>query len=756
MIQDFSIIEDFYNSLPSRITAIRKHIDRPLTLTEKILYTHLFPGEELNIYRRGLDYANFNPDRVAMQDATAQMTLLQFMITGRNHSSVPASVHCDHLITANSGAEQDLKTAREINSEVYDFLKSACGRYGISFWKPGSGIIHQIVLENYAFPGGLMTGTDSHTPNAGGLGMMAVGVGGADAVDALTGCPWELRFPQITGVKLTGRLNKWVSAKDVILKIAGMVSVSGFTNSVVEYFGDGAESLSCTGKATICNMGAETGATASLFGFDEAMASYLEATGRKEIADIARINRKHLVADEEVYTDPAKYYDRLIEIDLGKLVPHINGPYSPDISTPVPDMKQKAAANNWPVDAEVVMIGSCTNSSFEDIARAASVVKDALSKKLVLKSILLIIPGSEQVLLSAEESGYMELFRKAGAEILANACGPCIGQWNRKDSVSNRPNTIIHTFNRNFAKRTDGNPDTHVFITSPEMAVAIAFSGKVTFNPFNDKLVNGEGSEVLLCEPNGPALPPGGFVQIGRESIGSEPVAPVSTIKIDPHSQRLQALAPLDPWDGKDFINIPLLIKAKGKCTTDHISMAGPWLKYRGHLENISENYMTGAVNYFNGLSNSVFNQLTGDYDSVPATAKAYRNSGIGSVVAGEENFGEGSSREHAAMEPRFLAVRAIIVKSFARIHETNLKKQGILTLTFHKKSDYDKIREDDKADITGLKDFSPLTTLSLTLNHSDGTKENIPVTHTYNEIQISWYKAGGALNIIRNSETQK
>jgi len=756
MIHDFRMIKAFYNDLPSLIDRIRKHIGRPLTLTEKILYTHLFDLKVLQQYKRGIDYAALKPDRVAMQDATAQMTLLQFMITGRNHSSVPASVHCDHLITANSGAEQDLKSAREINSEVYDFLRSACNNYGISFWKPGSGIIHQIVLENYAFPGGLMTGTDSHTPNAGGLGMMAVGVGGADAVDALTGSPWELRFPQITGVKLTGRLNKWVSAKDIILKIAGMVSVSGFTNSVVEYFGDGAESLSCTGKATICNMGAETGATASLFGFDEAMVSYLEATGRKEIADLARANRKHLVADEEVYADPAKYYDRLIEIDLSKLVPHINGPYSPDISTPVPDMKQKAAASNWPADAEVVMIGSCTNSSFEDIARAASVVKDALSKKLVLKSKLLIIPGSEQVLLSAEENGYMELFRKAGGEILANACGPCIGQWNRGVADNNRSNTIIHTFNRNFAKRTDGNPNTHVFITSPEMAAAIAFSGKLAFDPLNDKLMNEEGAEVLLSEPHGPELPPGGFVTEEMGSIGPEPVAPVHTVEIDPHSQRLQALSPLDPWDGKDFINIPLLIKAKGKCTTDHISMAGPWLKYRGHLENISENYMTGAVNYFNGLSNSVFNRLTGNYDSVPATAKAYRNSGTGSVVAGDENFGEGSSREHAAMEPGFLGVRAIIVKSFARIHETNLKKQGILTLTFREKGDYDKIREDDMVDITGLKDFSPLVTLSLTLNHSDGTKDNIPVTHTYNEIQISWFKAGGALNIIRNNETLK
>ncbi len=756
MAYDFDMIRTFYNDLPSRIDRVRKQIVHPLTLTEKILYSHLFDIKHLQHYKRGSDYASFRPDRVAMQDATAQMTLLQFMITGRNHSSVPASVHCDHLITANSGAEQDLKSAREINSEVYDFLRSACNNYGISFWKPGSGIIHQIVLENYAFPGGLMTGTDSHTPNAGGLGMMAVGVGGADAVDALTGSPWELRFPQITGVKLTGRLNKWVSAKDIILKIAGMVSVSGFTNSVVEYFGDGAESLSCTGKATICNMGAETGATASLFGFDEAMVSYLEATGRKEIADLARANRMHLRSDDEVYSDPAKYYDRLLEIDLGKLVPHINGPFSPDISTPVPEMKEKAAGFNWPADAEVVMIGSCTNSSFEDIARAASVVKDALSKKLVLKSKLLIIPGSEQVLLSAEENGYMELFRKAGGEILANACGPCIGQWNRGVADNNRSNTIIHTFNRNFAKRTDGNPNTHVFITSPEMAAAIAFSGKLAFDPQNDKLMNEDGAEVLLSEPYGPDLPPGGFVSGTKDSFGPESALTEDIIRIDPHSQRLQALVPLNPWDGKDFINLPLLIKAKGKCTTDHISMAGPWLKYRGHLENISENYMTGAVNYFNGLSNSVFNRLTGNYDSVPATAKAYRDYGTGSVVAGEENFGEGSSREHAAMEPGFLGVRAIIVKSFARIHETNLKKQGILTLTFREKGDYDKIREDDMVDITGLKDFSPLATLTLTLNHSDGTKDNIPVTHTYNEIQISWFKAGGALNIIRNNETLK
>jgi aconitate hydratase len=750
MMFDFDIISAFYSNLPSGIAQIRESIGHSLTLSEKILYTHLFEKNKIARYRRGSDYAGLMPDRLAMQDATAQMALLQFMMTGKDRSAIPASVHCDHLITAESGADPDLKSAMCKNKEVYDFLSSACSKYGISFWKPGSGIIHQIVLENYAFPGGMMIGTDSHTPNAGGLGMIAVGVGGADAVDAMTGTEWELMFPRIIGIRLTGRLSRWASAKDIILRITGMLTVNGGTGSIIEYFGEGAESLSCTGKATICNMGAETGATCSVFGFDKSMADYLEATGRKEIADLASLNREHLVADPEVYSDPGIYFDRLIEINLSELEPSINGPFSPDISTPVSKMKDTAVKNGWPEDAEVALIGSCTNSSYEDISGAASVVKDALSKKLALKSKLMIIPGSEQVRSLAERDGYLSLFRTAGAEIYANACGPCIGQWMRRNSDNNRTNTIIHTFNRNFSKRTDGNPNTHVFVASPVITAAIAFSGKLSFNPVTDFLVNADGMEVRLDEPEISDLPEGGFTDTMKENLLIPPGKSGDDIKIPHDSDRLQLLTPFKEWERHDLYNLPLLIKAKGKCTTDHISMAGPWLKFRGHLENISGNYMIGAVNYFNNLNNSVLNRLTGKYGEVPAAAISYRDSGPGSVVVGEDNFGEGSSREHAAMEPRYLGVRAIIVKSFARIHETNLKKQGVLTLTFMNKDDYNKIREDDMIDITGLKDFSPGSLITVILNHSDGAKDKIAVSHSCNDVQISWFKSGSAINHIR------
>ncbi|MGD0342508.1 MAG: aconitate hydratase, partial [Bacteroidales bacterium] len=705
---------------------------------------------DISSFRKGEDYINLKADRVAMQDATAQMALLQFMVTGKDHSAIPVSIHCDHLIKADSGADPDLKSALEANNEIYDFLLNASTKYGFSFWQPGLGIIHQIVLENYAFPGGMMIGTDSHTPNAGGLGMLAIGVGGADAVDAMTGTTWELMLPRLIGVKLTGRLRGWASAKDVILKIAGLLTVNGGTGSIIEYFGEGAESLSCTGKATICNMGAETGATSSLFGFDDAMARYLKATGRKAISDLAKRDKENLVADPEVYTDPEKYFDQIIEVNLDELEPVINGPFTPDISTRISKMKERIAGQNWPEDVEVSLIGSCTNSSYEDITRAALVVRNALSQKLTLKSRLMIIPGSEQVRSFAERDGYLELFRKAGGEIFANACGPCIGQWNRKDIDNNRANTIIHSFNRNFAKRTDGNPNTHVFVTSPELAVAIAFSGKLTFNPVADTIVNSEGKEVRLAEPEGRDTPFDGFTYESKRCLVNPLKNGIRDIAIPANSERLQVLVPFKEWEGHDLYDLPLLIKAKGKCTTDHISMAGPWLKYRGHLENISGNYMIGAVNFFNNRNNCVLNQLTGEYNAVPIVAKAYRDFGAGSVVIGENNFGEGSSREHAAMEPRYLGVRVVIVKSFARIHETNLKKQGVLTLTFLNGDDYNKIRENDRIDITGLKSFSSGSTIHIILNHSDTTKEIIPICHSYSDTQVNWFKSGSALNIIR------
>ncbi|NMC40868.1 MAG: aconitate hydratase [Bacteroidales bacterium] len=750
------LINEFYNALPSKMREIRKRISRPLTLTEKILFSHLCDISTVTELRRGSDYAGLRPDRLAMQDATAQMSLLQFMLAGSKTSAIPASVHCDHLVVASQGVDKDLERALDENREVYSFLSSVCRKYGITFHEPGTGIIHQIVLENYAFPGGLMIGTDSHTPNAGGLGMLAIGVGGADAVDALTGMPWELRMPDITGVRLTGKLKGWCSPKDVILKITGMLSVKGGTGNVIEYFGDGTASLSCTGKATICNMGAETGATSSLFPFDQSMAAYLIATGREEIAELSFINREHLTADPEVLRNPEKYYNRVIEINLSELEPHINGPFSPDIAIPVTEMKKNVSGKKWPENVEVVLAGSCTNSSYEDLSAAASVIKDALSKKLKPKAQIIISPGSELVRQMAEKNGIMDLFRQSGALIMASACGPCIGQWKRDPNPSDRPNTIVHTFNRNFARRTDGNPDTHVFVTSPEIAMALAFGGKLTFNPLTDSLINEAGEKVMLDEPARAKLTAEAKdILMRQDSDGSSPDENAEII-IPGDSERLQLLTPFPEWDGEDFTNLFLLIKVKGKCTTDHISMAGHWLRYRGHLENISANYMLGAVNAFNNLQNSVLNQLTGRYAPVYETAKEYRNSGKGSVVVAEENFGEGSSREHAAMEARFLGVRAVVAKSFARIHETNLKKQGVLALTFINPADYLLIREDDRMDITGIKEMAPGSTLRLLLRHSDGETAEIPLAHSFNQKQIGWFRAGSALNLIRKMNMEK
>jgi aconitate hydratase len=752
MIFDFEMIESFYKQLDSCISDIRKKLDHPLTLSEKILFSHIHPENVSNSFNRGVDYLDFLPDRVAMQDATAQMAILQFMMAGKDKTAVPASVHCDHLTLARSGAEADLKEAGIANKEVYDFLSSVCNKYNIGFWKPGAGIIHQIVLENYAFPGGMMIGTDSHTPNAGGLGMIAIGVGGADAVDVLSGMGWELKFPKLIGIKLTGKLSGWSSAKDIILKVTGLLTVKGGTGSIIEYFGEGARSISCTGKATICNMGAETGATCSLFGYDDSMEEYLIATGRKDVADLALKFKDYLTSDAEVYIDPARYYDQFLEINLSELEPYINGPFTPDFATPISQMKEEVLKNNWPPEVEVGLIGSCTNSSYEDLSRAASVVKDALSQKLIARSEFTVTPGSEQIRSIAERDGFLDLFREIGGKVFANACGPCIGQWARKDADSKKVNTIIHSFNRNFSKRNDGNPNTFAFVGSPEIVTAIAISGKLTFNPITDTLVNSEGKQVKFAEPVGFDLPPEGFGEIG--SGYQKPVRGQNgeKILISPGSDRLRILDPFKEWDGRNISDLPLLIKARGKCTTDHISMAGYWLKYRGHLENISENYMIGAVNFFNDQANNILNQLTGKYGTVPGIARAYRDAGSGSVVVGEENFGEGSSREHAAMEPRFLGVKVVIVKSFARIHETNLKKQGVLTLTFLNRDDYSRIKEDDRFDISGLTGFIPGSRLSVTLNHADGTREKFEANHSYNESQIEWFKAGSALNIIRKS----
>ena len=754
MLFDIELIENVYRSLSQKIAATRQLLDRPLTLSEKILYSHLSQSA-VGIYRRGVDYADFNPDRVAMQDATAQMALLQFMMAGKPTTAVPSSVHCDHLIMAKTGFAEDLAAANVTNREVYDFLSSVCNKYDIGFWRPGAGIIHQIVLENYAFPGGMMIGTDSHTPNAGGLGMIAIGVGGADAVDVMSGMPWELKFPKVIGIHLRGRLSGWASAKDIILKIAGILTVKGGTGCIVEYFGEGAQSLSCTGKATICNMGAEIGATCSVFAYDESMAKYLTATGREQVATLAGQHSADLRADAEVYAEPAKYYDQVIEINLSELEPYINGPFTPDLATPISQMKEAAAQNGWPMKIEVGLIGSCTNSSYEDISRAASVVSDAIDKKLSVKSEYTITPGSEQIRSISERDGFFELFNRVGGKIFANACGSCIGQWARQGAEKKEVNTIIHSFNRNFAKRADGNPNTYAFVASPEIVTAMAIAGTLDFNPLTDTLTNADGQAVMLAEPKGFDLPPNGFGSVDngyQKSLNSGDVQ----VLIADGSDRLQNLIPFEAWDGKDYSRLPLLIKAKGKCTTDHISMAGVWLQYRGHLENISNNYMIGAVNYFNDESNRILNQLTSEYDTVPAVAKAYKEANMGSIVVGEENFGEGSSREHAAMEPRFLNVKVVLVKSFARIHETNLKKQGILALTFANKEDYNKIQEDDQISVLGLSELAPGKQVMVSLNHFDGRSETIMANHTYNDAQLEWFKAGSALNLIRKSSSKQ
>lgn len=756
MAFDIEMIKKVYANFGPRVEAARKLVGRPLTLSEKILYAHLWDGQASTAYIRGTDYVDFAPDRVAMQDATAQMALLQFMQAGRPKVAVPSTVHCDHLITAKNGAKIDLPAANTESKEVFDFLASVSNKYGIGFWKPGAGIIHQVVLENYAFPGGMMIGTDSHTVNAGGLGMVAIGVGGADACDVMAGLPWELKFPKLIGIKLTGKLNGWTSPKDVILKVAGILTVKGGTGAIVEYFGEGAKNLSCTGKGTICNMGAEIGATTSTFGYDESMERYLRATNRADIADAANAVKEHLTGDAEVYAEPEKYFDQLIEIDLSELEPYLNGPFTPDLATPISKMKEVAVANGWPLKVEWGLIGSCTNSSYEDLSRAASIAKQAIDKGLTTKADFGINPGSEQVRYTANRDGLLGTFEELNATIFTNACGPCIGMWDRVGAEKQEKNTIVHSFNRNFAKRADGNPNTFAFVTSPEIVAAIAIAGDLSFNPLTDTLTNNKGEQVKLDPPKGDELPANGYAV---EDAGyQEPAADGSGVNVlvSPTSHRLQLLDPFTPWEGTDLKGLRLLIKAKGKCTTDHISMAGPWLKFRGHLDNISNNMLIGAVNYFNEKTDDVKNTLTGEYGPVPATQRAYKAAGLGSIVVGDENYGEGSSREHAAMEPRHLGVRAVLVKSFARIHETNLKKQGMLGLTFANKDDYDKILEDDVIDIIGLTTFTPNVPLTLVLNHADGTKEEILVNHSYNEQQIEWFKAGGALNIIRREAAAK
>jgi aconitate hydratase len=750
MVFDLEMIKAVYARMDERISAARKVVNRPLTLSEKILYTHLTEGNASTAFERGKSYVDFAPDRVAMQDATAQMALLQFMQAGRPKVAVPSTVHCDHLITAKVGAEKDLAVANSESREVYDFLASVSNKYGIGFWKPGAGIIHQVVLENYAFPGGMMIGTDSHTVNAGGLGMVAIGVGGADACDVMAGLPWELKFPKLIGVKLTGKLNGWTAPKDVILKVAGILTVKGGTGAIVEYFGDGAISMSCTGKGTICNMGAEIGATTSTFGYDESMERYLRATGRAEVADLANGVKAHLTADAEVYANPEAYFDQVIEINLDELTPHLNGPFTPDLATPVANMKEEAAKNGWPLKVEWGLIGSCTNSSYEDLSRAASIAKQAIDKGLMTKAEFGINPGSEQVRYTAERDGLLKTFTDLNASIFTNACGPCIGMWDRVGAEKAEKNTIVHSFNRNFAKRADGNPNTYAFVASPEMVAAIAIAGDLSFNPITDTLINNKGEAVKLDPPSGDELPVNGYAVEDAGYLAPAADGSGVNVAVSPTSDRLQLLDPFAAWEGTDLKGLNLLIKAKGKCTTDHISMAGPWLKYRGHLDNISNNMLIGAVNFFNEKTDSVKNQLTGEYNSVPKVQRAYKAQGIGSLVVGDENYGEGSSREHAAMEPRHLGVRAVLVKSFARIHETNLKKQGMLALTFADKEDYNKIQEDDKIDINGLTSFAPGKSLELVFTHKDGSSDTILVNHTYNEQQIEWFKAGGALNIIR------
>jgi aconitate hydratase len=751
MAYDIDMIKKVYAHLPAKIEAARKLLGRPLTFTEKILYTHLTGNLPTKPCQRGVDYVDFQPDRVGMQDATAQMALLQFMQAGRSKVAVPSTVHCDHLIQADAGAKADLETAISKNKEVYDFLASVSNKYGIGFWKPGAGIIHQVILENYAFPGGMMIGTDSHTPNAGGLGMIAIGVGGADACDVMAGLPWELKFPQLIGVKLTGKLSGWTSAKDVILKVAGILTVKGGTDRIVEYFGPGAESISCTGKGTICNMGAEIGATTSIFTYDTKMSDYLKSTGRADLASLADGVAEHLKGDHEAYQTPEKYFDQVIEINLDELEPHVNGPYTPDLAWPISKFAQAVKDNGWPAELEVGLIGSCTNSSYEDISRAASLAKFAVEHGLKTKSEYTVTPGSEQVRYTVDRDGYLQWFEKLGGVVLANACGPCIGQWARHTKNPEKKNSILTSFNRNFAKRNDGNANTHAFVSSPELVTALAIAGDLTFNPLTDTLTNSKGEKVKLPEPTGIELPAKGFDVKDRGY--QEPAKDGSKVQVlvSPDSQRLQLLHPFAPWEGIDLKGLRLLLKAKGKCTTDHISMAGPWLKYRGHLDNISNNMLIGAQNAFNNKTDSVKNELNGEYGSVPAVQRAYKAAHIGTVVVGDENYGEGSSREHAAMEPRFLGVRVILVKSFARIHETNLKKQGMLAVTFADKADYDKIQEDDTLDVLGLTTFTPGVQLTMVLNHKDGTSDKIKLNQSYNENQIEWFKAGGALNIIRS-----
>ena len=751
MIFDIEMIKSLYARIPERVEEARQLVQRPLTLAEKILYTHLWDRLPARAFVRGEDYVDFAPDRIACQDATAQMALLQFMQAGKSKVAVPTTVHCDHLIQAKVGAATDLKVANEQSKEVFDFLSSVSNKYGIGFWKPGAGIIHQIVLENYAFPGGMMIGTDSHTVNAGGLGMLAIGVGGADAVDVMAGMPWELKFPKLIGVKLTGKLNGWTAPKDVILKVADILTVKGGTGAIVEYFGEGAKSLSCTGKGTICNMGAEIGATTSTFGYDDSMRRYLIATGREEVALAADAIAAHLTADPEVYAAPEKYFDQLIEIDLSTLEPYINGPFTPDRGTPVSKMKEVARANDWPLEVQWGLIGSCTNSSYEDLSRVASIVEQAVAKGITPKASFGINPGSEQIRYTIERDGLIALFKKMGTLVFTNACGPCIGQWDREGAEKQEKNTIVHSFNRNFSKRADGNPNTHAFVTSPEMAAALAIAGRLDFNPITDTLLNDKGEAVKLTPPYGEELPAKGFAV---EDAGYQaPADDGSNIEVvvSPTSNRLQLLTPFTPWDGKNITGAKLLIKAQGKCTTDHISMAGKWLRFRAHLDNISNNMLIGAVNAFNGKTNSVKNQLTGEYDEVPKVQRAYKAAGVPSVVVGDHNYGEGSSREHAAMEPRHLGVRAVLVKSFARIHETNLKKQGMLALTFANEADYDKIQEDDVINFLDLTAFAPHTPLHLEFVHKDGTKDVICCNHTYNAQQIEWFRAGSALNKLAN-----
>lgn len=755
MAFDIEMIRKVYELMPAKINAVRNALNRPLTLAEKILYTHLDSEMPLILYTRGNSYVDFRPDRVAMQDATAQMALLQFMQAGRPKVAVPSTVHCDHLITARKGASVDLEFAQQESHEVFDFLSSVSNKYGIGFWKPGAGIIHQVVLENYAFPGGMMIGTDSHTVNAGGLGMIAIGVGGADACDVMAGLPWELKMPKLIGVHLKGKLSGWTSPKDVILKVAGLLTVKGGTDKIIEYFGSGAEHMSCTGKGTICNMGAEVGATTSTFSYDASMSRYLKATGRAEVAALADNIKTHLCGDPEVYQNPNNYFDEVIEIDLSTLEPHVNGPFTPDLATPISQLKTLAEKHQWPLKIEAGLIGSCTNSSYEDISRAVSLARQVSEKNLTSKAEFMINPGSEQIRYTIKRDGFLDIFDKIGATVFTNACGPCIGMWDRMGAEKQEKNTIVHSFNRNFAKRADGNPNTYAFVASPEIVTALAIAGDLGFNPLHDTLINAEGKAVKLDPPTGHELPPQGFSV--EDSGYQAPAVDGSSLRVNvnPLSDRLQLLDPFTPWDGNDFTDLVILIKAKGKCTTDHISMAGPWLKYRGHLDNISNNLLIGAINAFNQKADAVKNQITGTYNSVPKVQRDYKSHGIGSIVIGDENYGEGSSREHAAMEPRHLGVKVVLVKSFARIHETNLKKQGMLALTFANPSDYEKILENDKISVIGLKTMKTGTNLKIELKHESGITETIEVNHSYNAQQIEWFKAGGALNIIRASVVQ-